>query len=192
MAHSTIEHRKFIIKSGQLSGKWVARAFHKSPGATRGITHETTGSDRDSAILALTQLIDTEAGEQRGLRRHDDALDFDVPTAQEYAMAIRGSDLTDKQVAMLRAHAASGEQGMTAGELAAVAGYKNQSSANLHYGKCGRLLAEAIDLEAPQVRSGDEKALTGIIASAGPAREDEALVWIMHPELREAVEKVLP
>lgn len=191
MATISIEYGKFMLKAGQLSGVWTARAFLRQGTGGRGFAHEATGKDADTAIEALKAQIDDEAGQRRGRRRHDETMGFDVPTTEDYTDGLRGAPLTEKQLVMLRAHAAAADAGLTAEELADIAGYRNPNTANLHYGKAGRLMAEAMDVTAPDVKQGEDMALTGILARGGPVREDGEFVWVMHPELREAVKAVL-
>lgn len=191
MATVSIDYGKFTLKAGQLSGVWTARAFLRTGPGGHGIAHQATGKDASAALDALRAQIDDEAARRRGQRRHDPATGFDVPTREDYADGLRGADLTDRQRVMLQAHAAAGDAGLTATELAEVAGYRNFNTANLHYGKAGRLMAEAMDVTAPESRLRDDLVQTGILAHGGTPRADGEFVWVMHPELREALRVVV-
>lgn len=187
MATISIDYGKFMLKAGQLSGTWTARAFLRQGAGGRGFAHEATGKDAELAIEALKAQIDEEIQQRLSRRRHDDSMDFDVPTVEDYTDGLRGAGLTDKQLVMLRAHAAAADAGLTAQELAEVAGYRTFSTANLHYNKAGKLMAEAMDVTAPETGPAEDQVLTGVLARGGPPREDGEFVWVMHPELRDAI-----
>lgn len=58
--------------------------------------------------------------------------------------------VADKQLEMLKAHAAASDQTLTWAELAQKVGYPNYSTVNLQYGKLGRKIAEHLGVnEAP-------------------------------------------
>ena len=190
MAITSLEYGRFQVKAGQLSGAWTARAFPKvGPGGR--VAHEAKGKDLDGAIAALKDMIDAEAEERRSGRRHDDALDFDVPTAEEFGVALQSARLTPRQKMMLRAHAAADDAGLTATAIADAAGYRNFSSANAHYGKAGRLMAEAMGITPPDAPARDGQTLTGVLATGAAGQDPSAeVVWVMHPELRAAIQTV--
>lgn len=178
---------RFRIRVGTLTNVWTARAFNAAASSARGTVHEATGKDADTAVEALKLLIDEAATTRRQGRRVDSTSSFAVPTAEEYREALAVLRLTPRQRRMLEAHAAAGDAGLTATELAEAAPYRDSSAANLHYGKCGGSIAEELGIAAPEAASGDGPVLTGVLASAGPPREDGSFVWVMHPELREAL-----
>lgn len=191
MTPTQISYGKYIIKVGKLSNRWTARAFHHPPTSSRGIAAEAVGESSDQAVIAVKERLDAIAGAHRAARRYDERSGFDVPSAEEYAAALAHASLAAAQIAMLKAHAAAGEIGLAAGELAHAAGYTDYSSANVHYGKCGRLLAEVMNVRVPDSELHDNGVPTGVLAWEGATRPNGEFVWVMYPELRQAVEEVL-
>lgn len=194
----TIKHGRYIIKSGRIGNVWRANAFHAltpksrpgdGPGKS-GALVSAAGDQRQDAIDEVMRVLDAEDRRKREARRHDPSVDFDVPTAEEFETAIRLADLTKAEIGMLVAHAGAGEEGLTAGELASAAGYQSFSSANLHYGLCGGKLCDAIGVIAPR-GSDRDRAPTAAMARPGETRADDEFVWVMHEELRQAVNRLL-
>ena len=122
-------------------------------------------------------------------RRYDAAMKFHVPSTEDYAAALPRTRFNAAQLAMLSAHADAGGRGLTATELARAAGYDRASSANLHYGKAGRLLAQslAVDISPSNSRVDLPTAVIGHwLETPG---EDSIGRWIMYPELVQAIKK---
>jgi hypothetical protein len=187
-----LEHGKYLIKCGKLGEVWTARAFPKPPSKTKGMVAEATGTSFDTAVDALQEKLKREHSERESRRRWDEEANFSVPLPEEYTAAIRQTKLSDAQIAMLKAHALAGDEGLTSGELARAGGYPNYETANSIYGKCGRAIAEYMGIEPPLAskRAGD--VATGALAWEGKPRTDtDHFVWIMYPELREALSKTL-
>ena len=90
---------------------------------------------------------------------------------------------------MLRAHAAAGDEGLTARQLATAADYKDHSAANLHYGKLAYAVAEILGMDAflAQYQSDKRGAIT-LLGEAGPERNG-ADVWVIRPELAQALDQ---
>lgn len=186
------EHGKYLIKSGKIGEEWVARAFHKPPSRTKGLVAEAKGNSLGTAVDAVKTKLEDERTDRERCRRWDEQAQFAVPLRSEYITAIQQTKLSTSQIAMLKAHAASGDLGLTAGELARAGGYANYETANSLYGKCGRAVAEYLGIEAPLAikRAGD--VATGVLAWSGAPRHDtDHFVWVMYPELREAVMQYL-
>ena len=179
-------HGPYTIKAAILHGSATARAF--VTGGKAGTVAQADADSIEDAIAALKAELDGRAATERAHRRHDAALDFQVPTAKEYLQALQVVKPHDGHFKMLRAHAISGEKGLTPAELAFDAGYQTHSAANLQYGLLGGQIARALGLDLPKsaLRTDDDVA-TGVLATAGRPRADGQFVWVMHPELREAV-----
>ncbi len=179
-------HGPYTIKAGVLHGTATARAF--VTGGKAGLVAQADADSIEDAIATLKRDLDGRAATERSHRRHDPASGFDVPTAKEYLQALQVVKPHDAHLVMLRAHALAGDAGLTAGQLATDAGYQSLSAANLQYGVLGRQIAESIgcDLPASSLRK-DADVATGVLARAGTPRESGSFVWVMHPELREAV-----
>jgi len=105
------EHGRYQIKSGRLSGNFVARAFPKPPTKIRGLIAEATGETEEAAIAALHEIIDAREKNQTGNRRLDAHAGIAVPSTNEFIEAICQAKLTDPQFAMLKALAISGQDG---------------------------------------------------------------------------------
>ena len=181
-------HGRYLIRAALLGGRPTARAFLAEAKQGSGIVAERTGDTLDAAIDALVADLDARSRERRQGRRRIAEPDMSVPTREEYAEALSAVRLTDGQWAMLRAHAMAGECGMTAGELARAAGWRNLGSANMQYGLAGRAIADYLGIDLPPRRTAPaEEVATRALAGAGVARPDGSFVWVMHPELAAAV-----
>lgn len=177
---------RYDLKAMKMGQTALARAFlHGQPGA--GIAAEAKGKTPEEAMEALREMIGEVELERASVRRRIEETGFDVPTSAEFEDALSRVRVSDRQWDMLRAHAASGEEGLTAGELARAAAYKNYNAVNLQYGKLGETVAEGIgiDLPAHPAKEGENVA-TGVLAGPGETRGGE-FVWVMHPELRAAI-----
>lgn len=180
-------HGRYRIVAGLLGGKPTARAFLDGAPQGTGIMAEATGPDLDAAIEAVRVDLDAREAEAHAARRMT-AHGFSVPTTQEYADALAAIGPSDGQRAMLAAHAEAGDTGLTATQLAKAAGYKNFNAANLQYGLLGQKVVDHLHLTLPdsEVREG-ESAMTVALADWVDTPGEE-FVWIMHPELRAALE----
>ena len=185
------EHSRYQIKSGLLAGTFVARAFAKPPTKARGMIAEATGATEEAAITALHALLDAREDRRTGERRRDTTQGIDVPSIEEYAEAVRQITLSAPQRAMLTALSLAGDDGLTDERMAHAAGYKSESSANRSFSAAGVLIADYLasgdapvstDTAAPTVLLGFRGATDGG-AETGP--------WVLHPELRAAVDQTL-
>jgi len=113
-----------------------------------------------------------------------------IGTKADYIEAFRATPIADHHAAMLRAHANAPERALTAAELAKAAGYASFASANSHYGKLARTIAESIGL-SPAVRDGqDHEVWTFALADGDGEVETASWRWIMHPEVRDALREL--
>ena len=186
MSVTTERHGRYDLKAMKMKDTALARAFiHGVTGA--GIIAEAKGKTVDEAMEALKAAVAEVEQEKTDARRRVSETGFDVPTAEEFERALAVTKIADTHWEMLRAHAASGEEGLTAGALARAAGYKNRNAANLQYGKLGEAIAGTVGVALPaSTVHADTPVATGVLAVAGDPREGE-FVWVMHPELRDAV-----
>lgn len=177
---------RYTLRAAVLNKVPTARAF--LIGGAPGTIAEATGKSIEVAIDELKQKLNSSDAQTRKDRRHDEALDFNVPTEAEFANALSVVKPRAGQLAMLRAHAAAGEAGLTGGELATAADYASEASAAKRYSLLGRAVAEAAECDLPgKPAAPDADPAIGILASTGEARESGDFVWVMHPELRKAV-----
>ena len=79
------EHSRYQIKSGRLSGEYVARAFPKPPTDARGLIAEARGETEEAAIAALHAVIDAREIRRAEDRRIDQSTGLAVPSLEEYA-----------------------------------------------------------------------------------------------------------
>lgn len=185
------EHGRYQIKSGRLSGSFVARAFPKPPTEARGLIAEARGATEEAAIAALHDLIDERESRRKENRRIDERTQSSVPSAEEYAEAIGQVALSRPQRAMLTALALAEDDGLPEKRLASAAGYKTNASANRAFASAGLLIASYLSVEAPPPGVTSEAEGTTLLGYRGERRDDEDPGnWILHTELRKAVRSV--
>lgn len=187
---TTVTHGRYTIRAMQISGTWKSRAFLTIAPSGTGHVAEATGDTMEAVILAARNAVDARERGFREARRYDEWMDFHIPSPQEYAGVIGIAGLGKAQMQILEAHAMAGDEGLTATELARAGGYVDASSANLHYGKAGRLIAEAIGVDVPIFESTQQEGPTGVLAFWRPTPGDPDGIgrWVMYPELRAALE----
>jgi hypothetical protein len=115
--------------------------------------------------------------------------DFFVPTAVQYANALKEIVMTEKQKAMLLFHYRAHNRTVTYTELARTAGFDDYKRANLQYGKLGRALGEELDMNfAVSAKTGDlfYSSAIGADNPFKPTETDYELV--MHHELAKAID----
>jgi len=182
------QHGRYQIKSGRLSGEYVARAFPKPPTTARGMIAEAIGATEEAAIAALHKVTDAREVRRVGERRKDPLTGAEGPSVEEYLEAVRQVALSGPQHAMLTALSLAGDDGLTDAYMAYAAGYKSESSANRSFLAAGLLIAEYLSAgsqadDAPGAPDGT--ALLGFRGAT--ATEEDTGNWILHPELRQAV-----
>jgi hypothetical protein len=186
------EHGRYQIKSGRLSGEYVARAFPKQPTKARGLIAEARGATEESAIAALHEVIDARETRRTEERRIDPKTGSAVPSTAEYVEAIGQIALSRPQAAMLTALAIAEDDGLPDMRIAYAAGYKSQASANRALATAGLLLANYLSVELATNAETCTLDGTALLGFRGARPNDEVPGnWILHPELREAVRAVL-
>ena len=182
------EHGRYQIKSGRLSGEYVARAFPKPPTTARGMIAEARGATEEAAIATLRSVIDARETRRTGDRRTDPTTGFAVPTPEEYAEAVGQVALSRPQRAVLAALALAGEEGLSELGLAGAAGYKSSASAHRALASAGLLIASYLSLETTSGVETSGQDGTAVLAYRGEQRsEEDPGNWVLHAELREAV-----
>jgi len=63
------DYGNYLIKSGRLSGTYVARAFPKPPVKKKGLVAEASGKSEEAAIEALKIMIEERDAERTASRR---------------------------------------------------------------------------------------------------------------------------
>ncbi|MDG3041733.1 hypothetical protein [Roseicyclus marinus] len=185
------EHGRYQIKSGRLSGEYIARAFPKPPTNARRIIAEATGATEEAAIAALHDVIDAREAQRIVDRRVDEGTGFTVPSVDEYREALGQISLSRPQHAMLTALALAGDDGLTDSQMARAAGYKTKSSANRAFEATGLLIAEYLSIDAATQAHGDEAPGAGILGfRTGPQGDQTLGNRTLHPELREVLKAI--
>lgn len=185
------EHGRYQIKSGRLSGEYVARAFPKPPTDARGLIAEARGATEEAAIAALCDFIDAREVRRTEDRRTDPTTGFTVPSTEEYAEAVAQITLSRPQRAVLTALALADDEGLSEMRLARAAGYKSGASANRALASVGLLIASYLSMEETPGAVAGEPDGTKILGYKGVQRnKDDPGNWILHAELREAVRTV--
>ncbi|MBF9057730.1 hypothetical protein HKCCSP123_00910 [Rhodobacterales bacterium HKCCSP123] len=181
-------HGRYQIKSGRLSGEYVARAFPKPPTNARGMIAEATGATEEAAIAALHDVIDAREAQRHEDRRVDDGTGFTVPSIEEYREALDQVALSRPQHAMLKALAMSGDQGLSDSQMARAAGYKSRSSANRAFSAAGLLIATYLAVDSVSEAAEDEVAGATMLGFRDSLQQDQTLGnRILYPELREVL-----
>lgn len=185
------EHGRYQVKSGRLSGEYVARAFPKPPTNARGMIAEARGATEEDAIAALQNVIDAREKRRSEDRRPDPATGFAVPSAEEFTEAIAQIALSRPQRAMLNALALSEDEGLSEMRVASAAGYKSKASANRALASAGLLIASYLSLEVAHDAGNDAPDGTLFLGyRGGQSNDEDPGNWILHAELREAVRVV--
>lgn len=184
----TGEHGRYQVKSGRLSGEYVARAFPKAPTNARGLIAEARGATEEAAIAALHDIIDAREVRRIENRRIDPTTGFTIPSTEEYAEALCQVSLSGPQRAMLTALALADHDGMTEMRLASAAGYKSHASANRALAAAGLLIASYLSFDAISNSAETEADATALLGYRGEQHHgDDPGNWILHAEVRKAV-----
>ena len=185
------QHEKYLIKAGRLGGIYIARAFPKPPSKAQGVFAEAEGDSKQTAITALMAKIDARNSRRKEVRRWDDAASVSVPNEEEFLEALYQTPLSRPQVAMLKAQSFSRDEGMTLDQLARAAGYKSRETAGKVFWKASELIADYLGIEVGAPGSAERENATMILAFRVDRGADAPAVWVMHPEMRNAVQTAL-
>jgi hypothetical protein len=176
-----IEYRRYRIIASDIKGKPAAVAIQSN-----SRLFETSAATVQDAVQVIKKKIDDRIAQMARGRR-----ELYIATTPEYIEALRALRIGLHEHAMLRAHAQARSQTLTAGELAQAAGYSGYESANNHYGKLGRRIAEFLDLTVPIAEKRKQPIWTFSLAD-GVDQEEAADLWRwrMHPELVAALREL--
>lgn len=186
---TTVHFRQYTIKAAPVRDAWEARAYLSKAKQGSGVVAEASAPDEQQILDEIRQKLNAQDSDAKAARRLEERMNFYVPSEAEYATALGIADLNEAHRNMLKAHARADDQIMTASELARSGGYSDFSTANLQYGKAGRLLAEAMSIDTPKTGTRETDLPTGVIAFWIPENNIPGLKgrWKMYPELREAI-----
>ena len=117
--------------------------------------------------------------EERMEERRDDH----IGTVEGYVEALGLQKLSKAKRLMLVAHRRADDRAMTPQELAEAAGWKSHSSANTHYAKLGKAVAEQLNLK---IEGEDKQSWTSALAEY----DADTSKWKMHAEVAEAMDEL--
>ncbi|MHA6347691.1 hypothetical protein [Roseivivax sp. CAU 1761] len=186
------EHGRYQIKSGRLSGEYVARAFPKRATNARGLIAEAKGATEEAAIAALHDVIDAREIRRIEDRRIDPQTGLSVPSAEEYAEALDQVTLSRPQRAMLTALALAEDEGLSEMRLANAAGYKSKASANRALASAALLIGSYLSFDTSSNGGTHTAEETVLLGYRGEKRsDDDPGNWILRVEVRHAVRLTL-
>lgn len=175
-------HGRYMIKAGLLQNTIVARAFPKPPSRFRHLVAEASGETTEEAIKHLIGKLEQLRSERRSLRRSDPDLASGVPTAEEYADALRSLSPAPKLLGILHDHARFGRRGTQLEELAKAGDFLSTQDLLNAYEKLGR---DILDIIEP-----DEMLRTGlpvVMPSSADGGTQANALRSLQPELQEVV-----
>lgn len=185
------EFGNYRIKAGRLKGNFIARAFPKSGSNSQGLMAEASGASESDAIAALKVMLGDRTAQRTAARRWELRSDISVPSKEEFIEALRQTNLTDAQLAMLKAQAIAGEEGLTKTDLMNAAGYKSQDTAIKVLAKAGALVVDFLGVELTSEDAADQQDATRVLGFRQKTGQDERILWVMHEEMRHAVRATL-
>jgi hypothetical protein len=173
-------YRGCSIKTVKSRSGWRALAYRGKVKASSILEAST----KDDAVIKVRNELDRIA-DQKLIERGAGG----YPTLAEVREVWRYLEPNSGQIAMLRAHYSAQDHTLTATQLSRAAGYAGYESANLHYGKLGRELAEMLEWQ-PHGNKADDSAWTYALATDADeaAREEGQEIawewrWKMRPEI---------
>jgi hypothetical protein len=181
-------HGRYQIKSGRLNGEYIARAFSKPPARTRGLIAEAHGATEEAAIAALHEALDAREASRTGDRRTDARTGNMVPSAAEYAEAIRQIDLSKSQRALLDALAFAKDDGLSEVRMARAAGYKSRATVRRSFAGVGLLIGDFLSIDTAEGAAPEDLDGTALVGYRGSSDAGETPAsWVLHKELRESL-----
>ena len=116
---------------------------------------------------------------------------FSVPTADEYVRALQDMTISAKQKRMLLFHYLAHNRTVTFTELAEAASFDGYKTANLQYGKLGRVLGEELHMSFAKSLKTGAPFYSSAIGADNPYRNtDQDYELIMHHELAKAIDQL--
>jgi hypothetical protein len=129
---------------------------------------------------ALTAPSRPSAAPRQDIQKQLDAMPV---SAFEAALQEVEPAMTPPQREMLRGHANAQDQELSMQEIAEHGGYADYATANIQYGRLGRLFSQALGIDAEQLTN----KVQAICFSAGRSDEAGHFVWRLRPQLAEAL-----
>lgn len=172
-----LQWRGYRIIAATIKGAAAAQVYL---GKVRATAERFTGETETAAIEAARAWIDARLSERFASRRAPH-----VATADEYADYFTANRLRLHERLMLAAHVEA--ETMTAGELAAAAGWESYGSANIHYGWLAREVAQTLGLAVPAGDSTGDPVWTYALADEAERSPAGEFRWRIHPELVEGL-----
>ncbi|MHC1999529.1 hypothetical protein ACYQR9_03680 [Methylobacterium sp. CM6241] len=179
-----LAYRGHQIIAAMIKGAPLAQVYVGKTLATR---ERFAGDTLDDAVNRARSWVDTQRSEAIQNRRS-----AGVGTVEEYVAFFSAQPLAEHHRVMLVAHASAPDRTLTAGELAAAAGWADFGAANLHYGKLGDQVAQTLELELPKHLSGKPIATSALADSVDPDWKpiEGFFRWRLHEEVAEALERL--
>ncbi|GHB05784.1 hypothetical protein GCM10009069_30160 [Algimonas arctica] len=137
--------------------------------------HPIDGSSQGESLANAKAFIDAKYNERQKKRTAPH-----IGTVDDYAEALAALKLGAHERAMLSAHYRAEGRRLTATQLAESAGWDGFSSANSHYGRLGKRVAEHVELD---LKGRDDEAWTQALAEF----DEDTRQWTMHDDLAKAL-----
>ncbi len=176
----TEEYRRHTLLAAFNGGVFKGRAWKD-----KKLLTEVLGESIDDVLNKLRKFVDGQFVAAASGRRQP-------ANSAAYVAAFRNilSDLSEGQLAMLRAHYLAVEHRLTAAQLAEAAGYANFNAANLQYGYVGKALYEEYPLEIPAYANGTPIYTFMLATGVGKNADEAHWVWELRPEVASAIESL--
>ncbi len=129
-------------------------------------------------------------------KKMNDYKDYFVPTSDEYVKTLKSleNDISENQMLMLKHHYQAHNRMVTYTELAKVANYPDFKSANLQYGKLGRLIGEKLNMVFAPLEENRDDSLPFYSSAIGSGNiyksDDNEFQLIMHHEVAKALQNL--
>lgn len=177
------EYKGHVIRSAVIGGKPNAHVYREG---IKGPRFKTSAKTMEQAMDEARAWVDGFDEDRAEGRTEESGVAVGSQADFEYALGV--VSMSDPQKAMLLAHYNAPERIVTAADLTAAAGYKDQNRAGRMYGQLGRDIAEITGLEAPVEGEGDDVVWIGVLAhDTGEPSEEGEVRWQMHDALADAI-----
>ena len=174
------DYRQHTILSAKHKGKFRGRVWKE-----KALLHETEGTSVENTLNVLKQFVDEKL---EGAARAAGS----TPDEARVLAGLREihAQLSDGQLAMLKAHYHAENQAITASELAAAAGYASYHPANLHYGNIGKLLYELAPIKLKTYKDGTPIYTFYLATELTDTEDEQYWNWKLRPEVSNAIETI--
>lgn len=171
------DYRQYTILSARHNGKFLGRVWKE-----KALLHETEGTSVKNTLDQLKKFVDAKiegAAQAAG----------NTPDETRVIAGLREicTQLSDGQLAMLKAHYHAENQAITASELAAAAGYASYHPANLHYGNIGKLLFELAPIKLNTYKDGTPVYTSYLATELTESDDEQHWNWKLRPEVSNAI-----